>query len=144
MGSNNVKGATSSNVWGLKWTLQHELKTGLTLKKQFGNRYSKLNCFSGFVCSLRAILMSFYKWMTGEVTSAIVLGGFMTSGRQVLWTWCRWLLICWIITASVAESGTFADDCVFSQTFSHTLLLFQNESQTGFLIKDVSVDVRTR
>lgn len=62
------------------------------------------------MCSVWAILLSFYKWMTGEVTSAIVLGGFMRFGRQVLWTWRGWLLLSWIITASVAESGTFADD----------------------------------
>lgn len=58
--------------------------------------------------------------MTGEVTSAIVQGGFMTFGRQVLWTWCGWLLLSWIITASVAESGTFADDSAFFLRLFHT------------------------
>lgn len=95
----------------------------MPLHKQFLSLSKQANKITSpvLLCSIWAILLFFYKWTTAEVTSAIVLGGFMTFGQQVLWSWYRWLLLSWIITASVAESGTFADDSAFFSDFlTHT------------------------
>lgn len=96
VGIMNVKGVTSSNpnLWGTSlartgskmdlatWTKDRtDAKKAVSLSLETG----KFNYFSYFVKVFHlGHFIVFYKWTTGEVTSAIVLGGFMTFGWQVL------------------------------------------------------------